>query len=116
MTQALRPRLVHIPPIHAGTRLPHFLPPLDEDEHGGIACPGEDGTHDEHIPTPHAVLPRRDAVIDGEAERVPDQDEGRDELAAKVTVGRGRVLNRRRQAQGGRDSEDRLSRDESEPM
>lgn len=116
MTHALRPRVLHIPPIDRRTRLPHAPAPANKHKHRRIARSGQHGAHDKHVPGAQGVLPRRDAVVDGERQRVADQDQRCDQLAAEVAV-RGRcVLDRGREAQRRRHGEDGLRRHEREPV
>jgi hypothetical protein len=116
MTQPFRPRLIDISPINLCATLPEALSKPDHDKHRSVTCQRDGSNGDKRVPLPLRLDPRRDAIIDRKAQRIPDQDDGRDELAREVAVRARSILYRGGETERARDREDGLCEDEAEPM
>ena len=116
MTQPFRPRLVDISPIRLCATLPEVLSKLDHDKHRSVAYQRDGSNGDKRVLLPLRLNPRRDPIIDRKAQRIPDQDDGRDELAREVTVRARSILYGGGETERAGDGEDGLCEDEAEPM
>ena len=116
MTQPFRPRLVDISPIHLCATLPEALSKPYHNKHRPVAYQRDGSNGDKCVPLALRLNPRRDPIIDRKAQRIPDQDDGRDELAREVTVRACRILYGGGETKRAGDGEDGLCEDEAEPM
>jgi hypothetical protein len=116
MTQPFRPRLIDISPINLCATLPEALSKPDHDKHRSVAHQRDGSNGDKRVPLPLRLNPRRDAIIDRKAQRIPDQYNGRDELAREVAVRARSILHSGGETERARDREDGLCEDEAEPM
>jgi hypothetical protein len=66
----------NILPIFLSREFAQALPDEDHRQEGEGASQGDEGDSDKAVLQAHAINPRVDAIRDGEAERVADDDDG----------------------------------------
>lgn len=86
MTQTLRVRLCHILPVSLCALLSHLPAISGHDKNTSIPHKSNSANGNKSVAIAHVVEPGSDAVVDGEAHRVTNDDAGGDHVAAQLRV------------------------------
>lgn len=116
MSHADSRHLFHVLGIPSCALLAQALALPDHDQDRGALDHGGRGGHDEGVLVAQVLDPGRDPVADGEAHRVPDQDDGDDGLAAQRAVRLDAVVAHALDGDSARARDDEGGEDGAEPV